>query len=58
MTSLSKVSFFSPLLLLAAEAAEHRVDAGQHLLHLKGLDDIVVGAPSSPATLSWVSPWR
>ena len=38
-------------LLLAAEAAEHRVDAGQHLLHLKGLDDIVVGAPLQPGHL-------
>ena len=31
--------------LVPAEAAEHRVDAGQHLLHLEGLDDVVVGAP-------------
>jgi len=29
-------------LVLAAEAAQHRVDAGQHLLHLKGLGDVVV----------------
>ena len=32
-------------LLLRAEAAEHGVNAGQHLLHLKGLDDVVVRAP-------------
>ena len=37
MTSLSKDSFFLPLLLLLAGAAEHCVDAGQDLLHLKGL---------------------
>ena len=29
-------------LLLHAAAAQHRMDAGQHLLHLKGLYDIVV----------------
>ena len=39
------------LLLLLAGAAEHRVDAGQNLLHLKGLDDIVVGAPLQPGHL-------
>ena len=37
--------FLSAPLLLRAEAAEHRVDACQHLLHLKGLDDVVVRAP-------------
>ena len=29
-------------LLLLAEAAEHRVDAGQYLFHLEGLGDVVV----------------
>ena len=33
------------LLLLLAGAAEHRVDAGQDLLHLEGLDNVVVRAP-------------
>ena len=45
MTSLSKVSFFSaPASAAVAVAAQHRVDAGQHLLHFKGLDDVVVRA--------------
>ncbi len=45
MTSLSKESFCSPALLLPAEPAEHRVNPGQNLFHLKGLDDIVVRSP-------------
>ena len=42
MTSLSKASFWRPLLLAAGGAPQHSVDAGQDLLHLKGLDNIVV----------------
>ena len=42
---LVKGQLFLRLLLLTAGTAEDGVDAGQDLLHLKGLDDIVVRAP-------------
>ena len=38
-------ALFAAALLLHAEAAQHRVDAGKDLLHLKGLNDVVVRAP-------------
>ena len=34
--------FGAPLLLAAGGAPQHSVDAGQDLLHLKGLDDVIV----------------
>ena len=39
---LVKGELFLPRLLLGAGPAKHRPDAGQHLLHLEGLDDVVV----------------